>query len=63
VIDATVVSRRSWLHGEALCPSCRLPIGKRDINEELREVGQTQPGGAVVTHRRCGSTFRVRFTG
>jgi hypothetical protein len=44
-----------------LSPSCRLPIDARDVDEELREVGETQPSGAVVTHRRCGATFRIRL--
>jgi hypothetical protein len=57
MIEATVVPRHTWVHGEALCPSCRLPIDKRDVDEELREAGTTQPVGAIVTHRRCGATF------
>jgi hypothetical protein len=61
VIDTAVVSRLTWLHREALCPSCRLPIDSRDVDEELREVEETQLSGAVVTHRRCGATFRIRF--
>lgn len=60
-MEATVVSRLSWAHGEALCPSCGLPIDARDVDEELREVGETQPSGAMVTHRRCGATFRIAF--
>jgi hypothetical protein len=63
VIHTAVVSRVTWLHGEALCPSCRLPIDKRDVDQELREVDSAQPVGAIVTHRRCGATFRVRFSG
>jgi hypothetical protein len=61
MIDANLVSRRDWLHGEALCPSCRLPIDKRDVVEDLRDVGQTQPVGAVVTHKRCGAHFQIEF--
>ena len=53
--------RLAWAHGEALCPSCRLPIDSRDVDEELREPGRSQPIGAVVTHRRCGATFRLAF--
>ncbi len=60
-ISATVVSRTTWTHGEALCPSCKLPIDARDVNEDLREVGETQVSGVAVTHRRCGASFRVRF--
>ena len=41
--------------------SCRLPIDARDVDEELREVGEAQPTGAVITHRRCGATFRIAF--
>jgi hypothetical protein len=26
MIETTVVSRLTWVHGEALYPSCRLPI-------------------------------------
>jgi len=55
------VPRIRWLHGEALCPSCGLPIGKRDLDEELREPGSAQPVGAIVTHRRCGAPFRLEF--
>jgi hypothetical protein len=62
MIEATVVPRRAWAHGEALCPSCGLPIGPRDLDEELREPGSAQPVGAVVTHRRCGATFRLEFS-
>jgi hypothetical protein len=62
MIDATIVSRRAWLHGEVLCPSCGLPIEKRDLDEELPEPGSAQPIGAVVTHRRCGATFRLEFS-
>jgi len=62
MIETTAVSRLAWAHGEALCPSCRLPIDARDVDEELREVGETQPIGAVVTHRRCGATFRITFS-
>jgi hypothetical protein len=46
MIDATIVPRTRWLHGEALCPSCGLPIGRRDVDEELREVNSAQPVGA-----------------
>ncbi len=61
MIEATVVPRHTWVHGEALCPSCRLPIDKRDVDEELREAGTTQPVGAIVTHRRCGAHFQIEF--
>jgi hypothetical protein len=63
MIDATVVSRRDWQHGLAACPACGLPIGKRDLDEELRESGGAQSVGAIVTHRRCGATFRLEFSG
>jgi len=49
------------MHGEALCPSCRLPIDSRDVGQELREAGETQASGAIVTHRRCGTTVRLQF--
>ena len=61
MIEATIVPRRTWLHGEAACPSCGLPIGKRDLDEELREPDSAQPVGAIVTHRRCGATFTIHF--
>jgi hypothetical protein len=61
MIEATVVSRLAWAHGEALCSSCRLPIDARDVHEELREVGESQPTGVVITHRRCGATSRIRL--
>ncbi len=61
MIEATVVPRLKWLHGEAACPSCGLPMGKRDLDEELRAPGSAQPVGAIVTHRRCTATFRLRF--
>ena len=61
MIETTAISRHAWLHGEALCPSCHLPIDSRDVVEELREVGETQAVGAVVTHKRCGATFRITF--
>jgi hypothetical protein len=62
MIEATIVSRGDWLRGEALCPSCRLPIDERDVDEELRDPASAQPVGAIVTHRRCGATFRLRFS-
>jgi len=62
IIEATVVPRRTWAHGEALCPSCRLPVDQRDVDEELREPGDALPAGAIVTHRRCDATFRVEFS-
>lgn len=61
VHEFTAVSRLTWAHGEALCPSCRLPIDSRDVDEVLREVGQSQLTGAIVTHQRCGATFRIQF--
>jgi hypothetical protein len=61
VIDATVVSRRDWLHGEALCPSCRLPIDQRDVIDEVWDVRESEPVGAMITHKRCGATYRIRF--
>ncbi|HSW94971.1 MAG TPA: hypothetical protein VLI88_02305 [Patescibacteria group bacterium] len=61
MIEATVVPRLAWAHGEALCPSCRLPIDSRDVDEELREVGEALASGAIVNHRRCGATFRIGF--
>ena len=63
IMEATVVPRLKWLHGEAACPSCGLPIGPRDVDEELRGPGSAQPVGAIVTHRRCGATFRLEFSG
>jgi hypothetical protein len=36
VIDATVVSRLTWAHGEALRPSRRLPIDARDVESRSR---------------------------
>lgn len=62
MIEAIHVSRLTWMHGEALCPSCGLPIDARNVDEELREPGQSLPIGAVVTHRRRGARFRLRFT-
>lgn len=32
-------------HRDALCPSCRLPIDERDVDEELPEVGETKQRG------------------
>jgi len=61
VIEGIRVFRRDWLHGEALCPSCQLPIGKRDVTEDVWEVGQSEPVGAVVAHQRCGASFRISF--
>ena len=61
MIETTAVSRRAWLRGEALCPSCKLPIDGRDVAEDAREAGESQPSGAVVTHKRCGAMFRVRL--
>jgi hypothetical protein len=61
MIEATVVPRLTWLHGEAACPSCGLPIGIGDQDEELREPGSAQPVGAIVTHRRCGRRFEIEF--
>ena len=62
MVDATIVPRTTWLHGEARCPSCGLPIGTRDVDEDLRELDNAQPVGAIVTHRRCGATFRLEFS-
>jgi len=31
--------------GEAPCPSCRLPIDERDVDQELWDVGHSQPVG------------------
>jgi hypothetical protein len=61
LIAATVVSRLTWAYGEALYPSRGLPIDNRDVDEELRELGESQPSGANVTHRRCAATFRIQF--
>jgi len=62
LIDATLVTRSAWAHGEALCPSCGLPIDERDVDEELRDRGSAQPVGAIVTHRRCGVHFQIEFS-
>ncbi len=59
VVRATLAA---WLHGEVLCPSCGLPIGRRDVDQDLRELDSAQPVGAIVTHRRCGATFRLEFS-
>ncbi|MDP9245979.1 MAG: hypothetical protein M3O64_04930 [Chloroflexota bacterium] len=63
VIEAVIVSRRDWLLGEAAGPSCGLPIGKPDLDEEIREPGSAQPVGVILTHRRCAARFRLRFRG
>jgi hypothetical protein len=45
------------------CPGCGLPVdAKRDEVEELRSIASSEPVGAIVTHRRCGATFRLRFS-
>ena len=61
VVETTVVSRFAWARSEALCPYCGLPIDARDADEELREPGTARAVGAIVTHRRCGATVRLRF--
>ena len=52
----------AWRHGEVACPGCGLPVdAQHDIVEERRTVTSTEPIGALVTHRRCGTPFRIEF--
>lgn len=62
MIEATVVTRSTWAHGEARCPSCGLPIDQRDLDELVFDPGVPQPIGAIVTHRRCSARFRLVFS-
>jgi hypothetical protein len=59
VVRATLAALR---HGEVACPGCGLPVdAQRDIVEELRTVTSSEPIGALVTHLRCGTPFRIEF--
>ena len=59
-----VVSRKAWLHGELRCPACGLPLRAHlDLDDYIRVNSDTRATGALVTHRRCGATFRVVFRG
>jgi hypothetical protein len=56
------VSRKAWLHGESRCPSCRLHLSPSlDLDEYIRVNSDTRATGALVTHGRCGATFRIVF--
>jgi len=56
------VKRRDWNHGEARCPSCRLHLNVQlDLDEYERANADTCATGTIVTHRRCGATFRIAF--
>jgi len=58
-----VVNRRDWLHGVARCPECRLPQdAHRDLDDYEQVNSDTPATGAIVTHQRCGATFRVVLT-
>jgi hypothetical protein len=62
--DPVVVSRRAWIRGEALCPSCGLPIDAPDVQDETRDLDdldQEESPEVLVKHRRCAATFRIRF--
>ena len=62
VLTGIALNRRDFAHREARCPDCNLPLDSaRDVDEVIREVGETRPVGARVTHRRCGSSFQVRL--
>ena len=52
----------AWRQGEAACPGCGLAVdAQHDVVEELRTVTSAEPIGALVTHRRCGTPFRIEF--
>ena len=56
------ISRRDWNHGEARCPSCGLHLNPyRALEDYERKDSDTRATGALVSHRRCGSTFRIVF--
>jgi hypothetical protein len=57
------VSRRDWNHREARCPRCGLHLDPQlDLQSYERENTDTRARGALVTHRRCGASFRILFT-
>jgi len=48
--------------GEAKCPKCGLHLSPHlDLDEYIRVNSDTRATGALVTHRRCGATFRIAF--
>ena len=56
------ISLSDWRHGQAECPGCGLPVdAQRDEVEELRTITSSEPDGAIVTHRRCGTHFQIEF--
>ena len=56
------VTGRDWNHGEARCPSCGLHLNQyRDLDDYIRVNSDTRATGAIVTHRRCGASFRIVF--
>ena len=38
----------AWAHGEALCPSCGLPIDARDVDEKLVLELELEPTAAPL---------------
>jgi len=63
-VPGYAVPRKSWLHGEAQCPACRLPLDPtRDLQTYEQNPGSSLPAIAVGTHTRCGTPFRLELTG
>ena len=57
------VSRHDWLHGQALCPACRLPLDpQRDLEEYAQALDATRPHAVLVKHGRCGAQARLVFS-
>jgi hypothetical protein len=52
------VSRRDWLHGEAKCPSCGLPLDK---DRDIATRRAVPAPGFLVKHTRCGAMFIMLF--
>jgi hypothetical protein len=48
MIETTVLSRLAWAHGEAMCPSGRLPIDARDVDEKLVLELELEPTAAPL---------------
>lgn len=47
-----------------LTSGCGLPVNaQRGIVEELRTITSSEPIGALVMHVRCGTPFRIEFSG
>lgn len=58
--DVTV-ERAKFDRGEALCPSCKRPIGPADQPAFVHSLGNGEPKLATMRCGRCQTMLTVRF--